>query len=84
MTDPARIAVYGASGHTGRLVAAELVAQDQELVLVGRTGDALAAVAGEIGGRCRVQVAELDDAAALHAALSDADAVVNCAGPFSR
>jgi hypothetical protein len=84
MTDPARIAVYGASGHTGRLVAAELVAQDQELVLVGRTGDALAAVAGEIGGRCRVRVAELDDAAALHAALSDTDAVVNCAGPFSR
>ena len=42
---PPRIAVYGATGHTGRLVAAELLARGQDIVLAGRDADALQALA---------------------------------------
>ena len=84
MTGAARIAVYGASGHTGRLVAAELAARGQDLVLVGRDPTALRAVAAGLDGRPQVRVADLDHAPALHAALSNAAVVINCAGPFSR
>ena len=52
----ATIAVYGATGHTGRLVAAELAARDNDMVLAGRDAGALHALAderlGHLGARC--------------------------------
>lgn len=78
------IAVYGATGHTGRLVAAELVARHQDVVLAGRDAGALYALAGELRAPAQVRVAGLDAPGALRAALAGAAAVINCAGPFSR
>lgn len=77
------IAVYGATGYTGRLVAAALAAADVEFVLSGRNGEKLAALNEELGGAGRVQAASLDDPAALRSLLGDCAAVIACAGPFT-
>ncbi|NUR91392.1 MAG: NAD-dependent epimerase/dehydratase family protein, partial [Nonomuraea sp.] len=60
------MAVYGATGHTGRLVAAELHARGREIVLAGRDVVRLKAVSDELGG-ARVHEAALDDPDALRA-----------------
>ncbi|MDT3400490.1 saccharopine dehydrogenase NADP-binding domain-containing protein [Streptomyces sp. B1866] len=80
-----KIAVFGASGYTGRLVVAELRRRGLGAVTVGRDAGRLRAAAAEAGLADRnVRVAEAGDAAALAAAFRDCDAVVNCAGPFTR
>jgi hypothetical protein len=80
MTAPP-IAIYGAYGHTGRLVAAELLSRGQEVVLAGRDGEALRAMAGELGSRA--VVAPLEDRAALRELAESAAVLIHCAGPFS-
>jgi short subunit dehydrogenase-like uncharacterized protein len=77
------IAVYGATGYTGRLVAAELAAAEADFVLSGRSREKLDAVAAGIDGDVRVQEASLDDPAALRSLLEDCSAVIACAGPFT-
>ncbi|MDQ2675456.1 MAG: saccharopine dehydrogenase NADP-binding domain-containing protein [Actinomycetota bacterium] len=78
-----RIAVYGATGYTGRLVAAELAAAGADFVLAGRNREKLDALAAEVGGSAAVAAVPLDDAAGLRALLEDSAAVIACAGPFS-
>src|SRR2546421_149290 len=78
---PARIAIYGATGHTGRLVAAELLARGQDTVLAGRDADALKALAASFD--VPAAVAPLDDPGALRALAEDATVLIHCAGPFS-
>ncbi|MQY30894.1 saccharopine dehydrogenase family protein [Nocardia aurantia] len=73
-----KIAVYGASGFTGRLVAAELIRRELTPVLMGRNEVRLRAIAD-----AEVRVADLDDIPALARAFGDCAAVVNCAGPFT-
>lgn len=80
----APIAIYGASGHTGRLVARELAARGNDLVLAGRDAAALQALAGQLGTSPQVRVAGLDDPDALRSVTGQAAVVINCAGPFSR
>ena len=77
------IAVYGATGHTGRLVAAELRARGREVILAGRDGGALKALADELGG-LPVHQAALDDPEALRALAARAAVLVHCAGPFTE
>ncbi|MGZ5347826.1 MAG: saccharopine dehydrogenase family protein [Solirubrobacterales bacterium] len=77
------IAVYGATGYTGRLVAAELKAAGADFVLSGRSRPKLDALAAELGGDVRVQEAALDDEASLRSLLGDCAAVIACAGPFT-
>ena len=79
----AHVAVYGATGYTGRLVAAELRDRGFDAVLCGRSGSRLRALASELGVEWPVRAAAVDDPAALRRALSGADVVVNCAGPFT-
>lgn len=76
------IAIYGASGHTGQLVTAELVRQGAQVVLGGRDGDKLRRLA-ERYGNPPVRVAAVDHPATLRRLLDGCDAVVNCAGPAS-
>ncbi|MCG5451618.1 MULTISPECIES: saccharopine dehydrogenase NADP-binding domain-containing protein [Micromonospora] len=71
------VAVFGAYGHTGRFVMAELSERGFEALPVGRDPRRLAAFG--LGYR----VASADDPASLDAALSGVDAVINCAGPFA-
>ncbi|GAA2796339.1 hypothetical protein [Nonomuraea dietziae] len=59
------------TGHTGRLVAAELHARGREVILAGRDGAALKALSDELGG-ARVHQAALDDPAALRALAAQA------------
>ena len=78
------VAVYGANGHTGRLVAAELLSRGAELILAGRNEQALRALADELGGdRVRVHPAPLDDRPALRSLAESADVIIHCAGPFT-
>ncbi|MFI0451299.1 saccharopine dehydrogenase NADP-binding domain-containing protein [Actinomadura sp. 6N118] len=74
------IAVYGAYGHTGRLVAAELHARNQNVLLAGRDADALQAMGSELG--YPVLRAPLDDPAALRELAQQSDVLIHCAGPF--
>jgi short subunit dehydrogenase-like uncharacterized protein len=76
------IAVYGATGYTGRLVTAELANAGAELVISGRNRSKLDALAAEIDGEVTVKEATLDDAISLRALLADCSVVADCAGPF--
>jgi len=76
-----RVAVYGAYGHTGRFVVAELCRRGHAPLLCGRDHGKLSAMAAHWPSLQR-RVATVSDAAALDAALQGADAVINCAGPF--
>src|SRR4051794_10100010 len=67
------VLVYGAYGHTGRFVVAELRKRGFEPVLSGRDAARLP------GGR----PASVDDPASLDRALDGVAAVINCAGPFA-
>lgn len=79
-----KIAVYGASGFTGGLAAAELGRRGLSPVLVGRNAERLRKAAADAGvAGAEVRVAGLDDPRALAAAFAGCDAVVNAAGPFA-
>jgi hypothetical protein len=78
------IAVYGATGFTGRLVAAELRRRGARTVLSGRNPAKLEILAEEIGGDVEVRPARLEDGRALHELLEPCAAVISCAGPFVR
>ncbi|MFF8596956.1 saccharopine dehydrogenase family protein [Streptomyces sp. NPDC015220] len=75
------VAVFGAYGHTGRFVVAELAARGFLPVLSGRNARALGELADGHGLEARV--ASVDDPASLDRALAGAVAVINCAGPFA-
>jgi len=79
----APIAVYGATGYTGRLVVAELRRRGHEVVVSGRSEASLREVAAANGlPDAAVRVAATDDDDALHRALDGCAAVIACAGPF--
>ena len=76
------IVVYGAYGHTGRFIVAELLRRGLRPVLSGRDRERLDRLASHHGG-LEVRDAAVDDAAALDRALQGATAVIHAAGPFS-
>ena len=77
------IALYGATGYTGRLVAAELAASGADFVLSGRSRPKLEALAEELGRHAPVVPASIDDPTSLSLLLEDCAAVIDCAGPFT-
>lgn len=77
------IAVYGAAGFTGRLVAAELLRRGIPMVLAGRNAERLSRAAAEAGAAdAELRVASVEDEDALAAAFRGCDAVINCVAPF--
>ncbi|WP_033312512.1 saccharopine dehydrogenase NADP-binding domain-containing protein [Streptomyces iakyrus] len=76
------VTVFGAYGHTGRFVVAELVERGFVPVLSGRDEVKLKALAASYPG-LEIRPAAVDDPDALDRALAGAAAVVNCAGPFA-
>jgi hypothetical protein len=74
-------AVFGAYGHTGRFVVAELRDRGFVPILSGRDAGKLRDMAG--GAERDARPAAVDDPAALDRALAGAAAVINCAGPFA-
>ncbi|MZD05719.1 NAD(P)H-binding protein [Streptomyces sp. SID5785] len=73
--------MFGAYGHTGRFVVAELAARGYVPVPSGRHAQALRELAHDLGLEPRV--ATVEDADSLDRALAGAVAVINCAGPFA-
>lgn len=70
------IAVYGATGHTGRFVLAELRRRGLPAVAIARRPP------DEPLPDAELRLAAVDDAAALDRALAGCAVVINCAGPF--
>src|ERR1700726_1791220 len=75
------VVVFGAYGHTGRFVVAELYKRGWKPILSGRNAAKLNAVAGE-HPQSEIRLALVDDPVSLDRALAGASAVINCAGPF--
>ena len=75
------VLVYGAYGHTGRFVVAELLRQGLTPILSGRNPAGLGEIAGQFPG-LEVRPATVDDSHSLDNAVRGAGVVVNCAGPF--
>jgi short subunit dehydrogenase-like uncharacterized protein len=86
MTDKAKsggpIAVYGATGFTGGLIARELTQAGVDLLIAGRDRGKLERFSEELGGVPFAAVS-VDDAAGLRGMLEGCSVVVACAGPFT-
>lgn len=76
------VTVFGAYGHTGRFVVAELLERGFVPVLSGQNAKKLKDLATTWPG-LDVRPATVGDPASLDHALTGAVAVVNCAGPFA-
>ena len=87
------VAVFGATGHTGRFVVAELLSRGIVPIAIARDLAALTAAnfygheirGHETQGREILRrKASIDDVESLDQALEGAQAVINCAGPFLK
>ncbi len=76
-----RVAVFGAYGHTGRFVVAELCRRGWTPILCGRDADRLSAL-GDRFPTLEQRSISVEDPASLDRALVGAVGVINCAGPF--
>ncbi len=76
-----RLVIYGATGYTGKLVAAVAKAHKLKPLLSARDGGKLLKVSGALG--FDAQTARLDDPASLDRMLGDAAVLLNVAGPFT-
>src|SRR5262249_44723564 len=74
----ARVLVLGGHGHFGRLVVADLLALDAELVVAGRRSPR----ANPWPGRVRLAIVDQDEPASVRAALAGCAVAVHCAGPY--
>jgi hypothetical protein len=77
------VTVFGAYGHTGRFVVAELLERGLTPILVGRDPGRLGALLVTLPMGLEARPAFVEDADSLDAALYGATAVINCAGPFA-
>ncbi|HEX3784140.1 MAG TPA: saccharopine dehydrogenase NADP-binding domain-containing protein [Pseudonocardiaceae bacterium] len=78
-----RIVLLGATGFTGRLTAAQLVARGQRPLLVARNPDRLAPLAKELGGLDTARV-DVTQPGALSSVLSRGDVLISTVGPFTK
>ena len=77
------VALFGAYGHTGRFVAAELHRRGMTAILSGRDRVKLEAL-GRVHPNSDLRVASIEDPASLDRVLDGAEVVINCAGPFGE
>ncbi|WP_225729062.1 MULTISPECIES: saccharopine dehydrogenase NADP-binding domain-containing protein [unclassified Nocardia] len=76
------IAVYGATGYSGRAIAKELVAMGHDVLLAGRSAQALRRLSAELGDIDQHRVA-LHDRNGLADLAAGVRTLVNAAGPFA-
>lgn len=76
------VAVYGATGFTGGLIARELRQLGADFLIAGRSREKLEALSEELGGT-PFEAVSVDDPAALRRLLEPCSVVVACAGPFT-
>ncbi|MBN8867666.1 MAG: saccharopine dehydrogenase NADP-binding domain-containing protein [Solirubrobacterales bacterium] len=80
------ITVYGATGYTGRLIAAELTRREAQFVIAGRSQEKLDALADRLvadGGHPEIAAIPTSDSRSLRDLFSRSGAVIACAGPFT-
>lgn len=82
MNQSGPIAIYGATGFTGELIARELQASGADFLIAGRDRVKLDALSTALGG-VRTAAVPVNDAAGLREMLAPCSAVVACAGPFT-
>ena len=80
---PGSIVLFGATGYTGRLVAAALVRRGARPTLAARNAQALEALAAELGG-LDTAVADVSRPESVSALVSAGDVLVSTVGPFVR
>ncbi len=83
MDNRSTIAVYGATGYSGRSIARELVAAGHDVLLTGRSTPALRRLSVELGGIDHHAV-ELTDSRGLTELAARVRTLVNAAGPFAH
>ncbi len=76
------IAVYGATGYTGRLVVAELIKAEADFIVSGRSAEKLDALRAEFELEAPAKTAQLNDPSSLRDLLADCAVVIDSAGPF--
>ena len=76
------IAIYGATGFTGGLIARELKRLGADFLIAGRSQEKLEALSGELGG-VPFKAVSVDDPAGLREMLDPCVVVAACAGPFT-
>ncbi|CAA9199832.1 saccharopine dehydrogenase family protein [Flavobacterium collinsii] len=75
------IAIYGAYGHTGKFIVAELYKLGYPLILSGRDYEKLTLL-HQYYPETILKAADIHDSESLDTAFSKAKIVINCAGPF--
>lgn len=76
------IAIYGAYGHTGKFIVAELFRQGyKNLILSGRDLEKLETFSQEYPNS-KIKAADINNPKTLDEAFSGAKIIINCAGPF--
>ena len=73
--------IYGANGYTGRLIVKEAQKRGLQPILAGRKRETIKAMAAKTGFYSIVF--DLENTAAINAALEGVSIVLHCAGPFS-
>ena len=77
------IAVYGATGFTGRLVARELDRSGADFILSGRNPARLADLAASLDSDPPTRAIAVEDPAGLRELFGGCATVIACAGPFT-
>jgi short subunit dehydrogenase-like uncharacterized protein len=75
------VAVFGAAGHTGRFVVAQLLRRGFAPIAIGRDRVKMTDSGFQESG-IPIRTAAIDDPASLDRSLAGATAIINCAGPF--
>lgn len=78
-----RIVLFGATGYTGRLTAAALVARGARPVLAGRHAEPLARLAADLGA-LDTAVADVARPESVRSLVGVGDVLVSTVGPFTR
>jgi len=76
----ATIILYGSYGYTGRLIAKECIKKNLNVILAGRSKEALQQQSAETG--FPFEVVDVTNSTSLRALLAKGKVVIHCAGPF--
>lgn len=76
-----KIAIYGAYGHTGKFIIAQLCANGYQPLLTGRNKEKLSELEKQYP-HLKTVVSDIGDPNSLDEAFAESTTIINCAGPF--